>query len=94
MIIIIIFLKHKYRHGNPASLAGLVEAPSYPPSHPMAKRAVGSRSIYEAPGKTWEGRTMAGTYQEWPAENHEAVGGSEQDGDGSVEMWVSPSHGG
>ena len=60
----------------------------------MSKRAVGSRSIYEAPGNTLDSRTKAGTYQQSPAATNEASGGSQLNNKGPVEMWVSPSQGG
>ena len=94
MITAIIMLKCRSRRRKVVSVPGIVEAPSYPPSYPMMGRAMGSRSIYEAPGKAGDGRTIAWKYQPSSVETHEVSGESEQDSKGPVEMWVSPSHGG
>ena len=94
MITTIIMLKRRSRPHNSIHPAGLAEAPSYLPSYPIAKRAGGSRSIYEVPGKSEERRTMAENYYQSPTDTDGVPGESRQDKKGPVEMWVSPSQGG
>ena len=83
LVIAFVLLKRRSRPRSPVYPAGPAEAPSYPPNYPISRRAVGSHSIYEAPGKPGEGRTMA--------ETHDVSSGHNK---GPAEMWVSPSQGG
>ncbi|KAK0105492.1 hypothetical protein ONS95_004146 [Cadophora gregata] len=63
---------------SPRYPSGFAEAPSYPANYPMAKRAQGGSSIYEA---------QRGTI-------HEAPDGMRHQSKGPAEMWVAPHQGG